>query len=690
MAKGQADNPTEGRIVTAGADGIVRVAVTQQDVANFRGGIKRPGVTTGPVNQMRAAQARNLNRGRLSGADMVRAASDGTIGTSRHKAVVTTFGPRSMLSATMGARTAGMMLDSAGMNMGTVGSSALSAYHTSYASGNIQYGGGIRDVPAYFMTMNENNGGLIYWPVSLREKYEWYRYFARTDSYVGRSLELLADLPMSKITLNMPKMEGKKRLRQEIQEFFTYMCEHIGLFEKLQQILWEYNLIGNVFVFHEWDAKMKMWSKAVVLPPEEVNVFQYPFSDVSRVEYRPEKLIQLIQQDADGLGASDDDMTKNILKGIPKELKAMVKKEGCIVMDSDPMTGSFVHHLARRRSPYLDLGASVLERILVPMLMKEHYRYTQLGLASRNMTPKNLISAEGLTPGELDDLRAQVDLSYMDPDYSVVTNYPVQWDQIGADARLLDLDTEYERIENQVFAGLGTTRELLTGEGSFSGSKITIEILNTMFLLVRQTLQRYVERQLFLPVCEAHGWYEKGKHGIKKYYYPKLGFNRLTIRDNQEVFDSLFQLYQKGSLPVDIIYELFNLNTDDIHERIFEDLFTVKDSNFNRIIEDLCSEIGRALAERSDATEKVGKYLKLTVSAGEDEGGYSGFGGDFSGFGDTGGGSEPSESEEPDVEAEADEIADTLDVDATDEEIAQAIEDAGSEEAGAEADEQEA
>ena len=74
-------------------------------------------------------------------------------------------------------------------------------------------------------------------------------------------------------------------------------------------------------------------------------------------------------------------MQTKILEGIPDELVKMVKEEGCIVMDSDPMTGSFVHHIARRKSPYQDLGASILERVLVPMLQKELYKYAQLSLA---------------------------------------------------------------------------------------------------------------------------------------------------------------------------------------------------------------------------------------------------------------------------------------------------------------------
>lgn len=51
----------------------------------------------------------------------------------------------------------------------------------------------------------------------------------------------------------------------------------------------------------------------------------------------------------------------------------------------------------------------------------------------------------------------------LSPDYSIVTNYDVNWNTIGAENRLIDLQREYETIENQIFAGFGVTRELLTG-----------------------------------------------------------------------------------------------------------------------------------------------------------------------------------------------------------------------------------
>lgn len=493
-----------------------------------------------------------------------------------------------------------------------------------------------------------------------------------TDAYIGRALELLADLPMSKLTLNMPKAGGKltKKLSAEILDFFNYQLEVVNGFELCQNILWEVNMIGNVYIFHEWDDKKKMWSRAVMLPPEEVYVFQYPFTDNKRVEYRPQRLISLIKaqggETASDLPKGDYDrsaMNDQIVEGVPKEMKEMVEKEGCIVMDTDPMTGSFVHHIARRRSPYMDLGASVLERVLVPMLQKEHYRYTQLSLASRNMTPKNLISAPGLMPDELDNLRTQVDLSYLDPEYSIIINYEATWEQIGVQERFLDFSREYEQIENQVFAALGVTRELLTGEGQFSGTKITVEILNTMFLLTREVLRNYIEKQLFIPICEAHGWFEEDKNGAKKYWCPQLGFNRLTIRDNAEVFDSLFQLYSKGSLPVEIIYELFNLNSDEMNAKLLAGLFTVNDSTFNRAAEEVNTEVGRALVTQTDIVKKVAKYLNLEYTGDPNQQGADGQGGDQTGdgfqegFGDAGTEGGEVQEEQPAEEQPAEEQA---------------------------------
>ena len=564
-------------------------------------GIKGNGVKTGPVDQRKVRMSRTA-KGR------------------KNKFQYITAGET--MQEPWRNKTAGTMMS----QMSSVGGSSswfsagqtTSGYRSPYLHGQLQSATG--DIPIYFIMMNENNGGLLYWPVTLRELYSWYRYFYFSDPYVGQALDLHTDLPMSKISLHMPDMGvGRKAEREKIKSFFQTMCDRIQLFEKLQSILFEYNVIGECFAFHEWDEKLKMWAKIVILPPEEVDVFQYPFSDDQWLEYRPERIMSIIKGYEAGEMHDEADINYQIYKRIPKEVKEMVETHGSILMDGDPMTGSFVHHLARKRTPYYDRGVSILRRVLIPLLMKEHFKYTQLTLSSRNMTPRNKVVAEGVIPEELDNLRAQLDLSMMDPDYAIVTNYNWDWQQIGAETRLLDLQREYDIIDQQTFAGLGITKELMTGEGMYSGSRITVEILNTRYLLVREILQRYVENTLFKPVAEAHGWYNKDANGFKKYWYPKLGFNRLTVRDNKEAFDSLFQLYQKGSLPIDVIYELFNLNLDELHGKIKSDVFTVKDSTFNNVLTEMNSEVGRQLVEQTDVVSKVAEYLKLKMKPAEGE-----------------------------------------------------------------------
>lgn len=511
-------------------------------------------------------------------------------------------------------REAGMMLDAMNTtNLSYTPGFVLEGYRNSYASG-LGYKSGTYDIPTFVQVMNQKNGGIIQFPMSLQERYSLFRYYARTDSLVGRALDLLSDLPMSKISLHMPK-HVPDGIKDEIKELFEDQVVKLDLFNNCSSILYELNCIGNCNLFVEWNEENKRWERIQMLPPEEVFSFEVPFTDDKHIEYRPRRIISLIEGQS-----SHNELEQQIIDSIPDDIKQSIVSDGCILLDSNPLNGSFCHTIARRKAPYMDLSSSILDRVLVPLQLKDYYKYTQLSLASRNMTPKNLVTAINCSPTELDQLRTQVDLSYLDPDYTICTNFDVKWETIGSRDRLLDLSSEYERLDNEIFSAMGVTRELLTGEGSYSGTKITVEILNTMFLRAREILVNFIEQKLFLPICEKRGWFTQGKNGVKKYFYPKVGFNRLTIRDNNEVFESMFQLYQKGSLPVEVIYDLFNLDQTEIDDKLYKDLFTVRDATFNELIRNVLGDTGRKLAEESDIMDKVSKYLRLNLKPAQQEG----------------------------------------------------------------------
>lgn len=166
------------------------------------------------------------------------------------------------------------------------------------------------------------------------------------------------------------------------------------------------------------------------------------------------------------------------------------------------------------------------------------------------------------------------------------------------------------------------TESLLNGESTFSGDRVKLEVLNTRYLLFREVIQEYVEEYLFKPVARRKGFVEKDEWGDEVVLYPRLSFTRLALRDSQDTYDALFNLYQKGSISVDLILDLFNIDPVDTREKLERDLWTVNDAVFNEVIRGVNGAVGGMLADKTDVMERIAKYLGLTIkqeTAPEDE-----------------------------------------------------------------------
>jgi hypothetical protein len=500
-------------------------------------------------------------------------------------------------------------------------------------------------------------------PQSLREKREIYRHFYNSDPLVGQAIDIHTELPLSKVRLATPRPlhcpEGFKsadNYGKYILDFFERMCDKVDLFKRLITAVHHYWLDGNVFLFAEdgsvdipvdvgnrverhpqailnedgtgteteeesvepyadheerdlayYQKHYKGWTKLVILPIDQVKLTTFSFTDKTRIELIPSDRDKVLFTQA----KSGDERAQEMVEEIPAEVREYIESGKLIPLGTDPDEGSFCYHLAGRRGAGEDLGASILDRCLRTLYYREKLRQAQTLIATRAMTPKRLIWGEGLSELDVEDLREQVDLALVDPDYSIITNYEVHWEDIGARDRLLDLSTEYEITDKQLFAGLGVTESLLNGESTFSGDRVKLEVLNTRYLLFREMIQEYVEKYLFKPVARRKGFIELDEWGNEVVLYPRLSFTRLALRDSQDTFDALFNLYQKGSLSIDVILEMFNIDPLDTKERLERDMFTINDATFNEVLRGIYGEVGRKLVEETDVTQKIADYLKL-------------------------------------------------------------------------------
>lgn len=398
------------------------------------------------------------------------------------------------------------------------------------------------------------------------------------------------------------------------------------------------------FKITDKDPNYKGWRKLLVLPPDQVRIRKIPLSDESLIEYLPDpETRKSIIAASNGQQSDYLSTLEGVAQpGVPDKLIDQIRENGSIPLDTDPYSGSHVHHLARKKSQYETLGVSVLERCVNTLLLFDKLRQAQTQIASRHMTPIRIVWAEELSEGDIENLREQVDLALMDPDFSIIANYEVHWEEMGSNGRLLELSTEYEHIENSLFAGLGVTREMLTGEGTYAGGRVTLEILNTQYLLFRELLQEYVENNLFKPIAKKKGFIEYDKYGREKLIYPKLSFTRLAIRDNDAFFDQAFQLYNKGSVSIDIILDMLNIDPEATRKKIEADLFTVNDFAFNQLISNAYSSVAQPLVDQYDLQGKIADYLGLPPmpqqegeEGGGDEGGLGGLGGGGARFAST-------------------------------------------------------
>lgn len=494
-------------------------------------------------------------------------------------------------------------------------------------------------------------------PQARAEQWAYYRFFYEHNPYVGQAIDLHTELPLSKIRLNTPKAKDRE-MALAATRFCERWAKQVRLLHRLISMVHEYHLIGDVFIFAEdgnpeepeslryervptlqddgtivdekrlkdnkdevvaWMKKnYKGWTALRCLPPEQVKVEAFNFTDEKMISYVPDSKTRRIIQ----LAETGDKQAQRIVKSMSVDVVDAVREGKDVTLGSDPDAGSFVYYMANKKSDYAERGHSLLGRCLQTLVMGDKVRQANTSIASRHMTPHRIVWAPDMDAADTELLREQVDMSLQDPDFSIISNFEIHWEEMGSEQRLLDVGALNEQTNRELYAGLGVTEGLLTGETDYSGSKISLEVINTRYMLLREILQDFVEEYLFRPMCRRMGFVEEDEDGGEQVIYPKLSFTRLAIKDSDTTFDQCLNLFQKGSLDVDFLLDLMNIDPVSTREKIERDLYTPNDPMFNEVLRGIYGEVGRALVDPAvtDVAQKIAENLKLKYTKPKPEG----------------------------------------------------------------------
>jgi hypothetical protein len=493
-------------------------------------------------------------------------------------------------------------------------------------------------------------------PQSLNEQWNYYRFFYNNEPFVGQAIDLHTELPLSKIRLTPPKAKNKE-LADACLRFCQKWVDRIGLLQRLIEIVHDYYLIGEVYIYvedanpdppdevgfkvvnvleedgtlveeviehedkddriAEWMRKnYKGWTKIRILPPENVHIETFPFTDEVMIQLIPDAKTKHVLNMAD----QGDQNAQRVADSMDPVVVEAVRNGENITLNTDPNAGSFVYYMANKKSQYEPRGHSILQRCMRTIVFWDKLRQAQTSIASRHMTPVRLVYAEDMDEADTEALRDQIDLALQDPDYSIVTNFQVTWEELNSNGRLLELSGEYDMICRQLYAGLGVTESLLNGESSYSGDRLNLEVINTRYMLLRENLQNLVQERFLKPMCARMGFVEEDDDGALEVIFPRLSFTRMALRDNQDIFDALFQLYVKGSLDIETILELLNIDPDTVRERLEKGWGTFSDAQFNEVLRSAYGRVGDELTQNSNLPQRIADTLGLTYKKPEDPG----------------------------------------------------------------------
>jgi len=450
-------------------------------------------------------------------------------------------------------------------------------------------------LPGFYHPEFEPSSILL--PRDYREINAWCRYFYKYDPLVSTAIDSHAELPMSSIRTTLPASRDKNKSRR-IQEEYEEMCstEGIDLFNKLLQMGVEYYKLGNVFPFARWSENKNRWVKLTLLDPDYIELEKLQFTDIMRVDLIPNEQLKKVVNNG-----PDNPKTGVLYKAIPEDVIELVKTGKKIPLNTEPTHGSHVAHVAYKMADYDLIGTGIVERNFKTLIYKDRLRQSQDAISARHLTPKHIIWADATGMADLNVIRDQVDNAFADPDYAIITNYELHWDLIGTSQGLMNLESEWNWINEELLIGLMINKSFLLGEGSYANGQTVLEVMNQKYSIYREKIEHYVTQYLFLPMAKRNDWCEYEEGTVKKekkirWLYPKIKWNRLNFVDDTAHKQMLAQMVTQGQIDMQTWLECFGLDAETVRDRLKRFEGTPLDINYFAMMNGASTEAGRALA----------------------------------------------------------------------------------------------
>jgi len=101
-----------------------------------------------------------------------------------------------------------------------------------------------------------------------------------------------------------------------------------------------------------------------------------------------------------------------------------------------------------------------------------------------------------------------------------------------------------------------------------SNAAIGVEVMIDKLETWRTELAQWVEQKIYLPIAVMKGFVEKNEWGEMEYIYPRIKWNIMHLRDQQQYRTFMTQLHEKNVISTQRLLETFDIDYDEEVELI--------------------------------------------------------------------------------------------------------------------------
>ena len=403
-------------------------------------------------------------------------------------------------------------------------------------------------------------------PRSTIETFKWCKYYYTFDPIIAGAINALANFPVTEVMFEDDNNTDKSK--SDIKLYKKVLFKNLNLHKLLIEIGIDYFLYGNCFVMGELkgDSKENLeWKNMVRLDPSKMIIDYNPATGEKKYKWQvPNKIKQIVTTKK----------PKDEYNKIPDIIKQAVIKRKTIVLDPNQ-----VYHFSRATDSMGNnavWGIPIVANVLKLLMYRNILRQAQEAIAREHIVPMRIYYLDRTNTVDVtadwnkvaSDLSAEIKKSIQDPNYKVVSPIPVNVINVGGEGRNLLLTPEIEQIQNEILAGMNVPREFIFGGLSYSGSSISLRILENQFATYRLLLEDFVQNFLIKGMAKARGeWLSEEDNDS----LVTIKFAELKMQDDVQQKQLIVQLNSAGKCSNDYMWKAFGIDPEKMRNAIEEE-----------------------------------------------------------------------------------------------------------------------